>query len=564
MKISIRKNGRLLIVFVILVLFQTSAFCMDTSILREAVTVDGIRSHQSALQTIADANEGSRHSGFAGYNASADYVIEQLEAVGYAIEVQPFSFHDWFSLTPPTFEQTVPGMISYTEGEDFDLMSESDSGDITAPVTGVDLNLYDPSNSSSGCEPEDFSAFPVGHIALLQRGPCFFKVKAENAAAAGAVGVIVMNQGDSPNRMGLFFGTLSEDYSGGIPVFSTSFDLGVELANTAGLVMHMTSDVFRGDLTTSNIIAETPSGNPDKVVMAGAALDSSLTSPGINVNGSGVATLLEIAKQIANLGFGTENKLRFAFWGASQAGFIGSAYYADMLSTDEIDDIKMVLDFHALGSPNYVRFVLDGDGSEGGISGGTGSKEIEASFQNYFSDPLLGGDLASDPIHILSDVVPFADYGLPVGGLFGGILGIKTTEQAAIYGGVAGEQYDPCAYLACDTFDNVSLNGLDEMSDAAAHVILTYAMSTAGLQTSAVEELITETEDLGIPHGIENGLISKIEASLGAIEKGNEEAAINQLQAFINQVEAKRGSQLTDSEADNLIAMAQAIIDELI
>ena len=101
------------------------------------------------------------------------------------------------------------------------------------------------------------------------------------------------------------------------------------------------------------------------------------------------------------------------------------------------------------------------------------------------------------------------------------------------------------------------------MSDAAAHVILSYGKSTAGLQVPATEELISETEDLGIPQGVENGLLAKLDAGLSAMGKGNEEAAIHQLLAFINQVEAKRGSQFTDSEADSLIAMAQAIIDEL-
>ena len=59
-----------------------------------------------------------------------------------------------------------------------------------------------------------------------------------------------------------------------------------------------------------------------------------------------------------------------------------------------------------------------------------------------------------------------------------GAEGIKTPDEAALYGGTAGEQYDPCYHLACDTFDNVSLEVLDVNSDAAAYAVLYYAMNS--------------------------------------------------------------------------------------
>ena len=52
--------------------------------------------------------------------------------------------------------------------------------------------------------------------------------------------------------------------------------------------------------------------------MAGAHLDSVQAGPGINDNGSGSAALLEVAQQLANLK--PENTLRFAWWGAEEAG----------------------------------------------------------------------------------------------------------------------------------------------------------------------------------------------------------------------------------------------------
>jgi Zn-dependent M28 family amino/carboxypeptidase len=77
-----------------------------------------------------------------------------------------------------------------------------------------------------------------------------------------------------------------------------------------------------------------------------------------------------------------------------------------------------------------------------------------------------------------SDYGPFIAVGIPSGGLFTGAEGIKTTEEAAIWGGTAGDQYDPCYHLACDTFDNINLQALDINSDAIAAATLQFSMST--------------------------------------------------------------------------------------
>ena len=49
---------------------------------------------------------------------------------------------------------------------------------------------------------------------------------------------------------------------------------------------------------TQNVIAETRGGDPNKVIVVGAHLDSVGTGPGINDNGSGSAALLEFAKEL--------------------------------------------------------------------------------------------------------------------------------------------------------------------------------------------------------------------------------------------------------------------------
>ena len=77
-----------------------------------------------------------------------------------------------------------------------------------------------------------------------------------------------------------------------------------------------------------------------------------------------------------------------------------------------------------------------------------------------------------------SDYGPFIVAGIPAGGLFTGAEVIKTAEEAAIWGGTAGQAYDPCYHQACDTFANINLDALKVNADAVAYAVLQYAMNT--------------------------------------------------------------------------------------
>ena len=440
------------------------------NMLLECVTVNGVRAHQAALQAIADANNGIRTSGTPGYDASVDYVAERMEAAGYDVTVQPFQFTTFSQLGPSTLEQTAPGSVMYVEDTDYNLVSHTDPGDVSGTVIAVDLDLGPSNASTSGCETADFSGFPAGNIALIQRGACTFQLKAENAAAAGAVGAIIFNQGNSPGRFGLINGTLSSNYTGGIPVFFATYDRGVEWDGTSGLVLRMVADVFSGEAISSNVLAESPAGDPRNVVMVGAHLDSIERGPGIQDNGSGSAAILETALQMAKVK--PRNKVRFAWWGAAESGLVGSTTYVNGLTQEEQNDIALYLNFEMIGSPNHVFFIYDGDDSdgEGAGPGPEGSAQIEYLFESYYmqvGQPFKGTDFSGR-----SDYGPFIAVGIPSGGLFTGAEGIKTADETALWGGTAGDQYDPCYHLACDTFDNVSLNALDINSDAVAFAMI--------------------------------------------------------------------------------------------
>lgn len=458
-----------------------AAVTVDTQELRDAVTVDGIMEHLQALQAIADANDDNRQAGTSGHDDSVDYMEALLDDAGYVTTRQEFSY-ERVDFTGSSLVRTAPDPdTTYTLGIDFYPMDYSGGGTATGAVTNVDLNLAGDRASTSGCEAADFAGFPVGNIALIQRGTCAFAVKADNAAAAGASGVIIFNQGNvvpGDDRLSLFAGTLDPPVRD-IPVVSASYARGAEWANTPGLEMNLTLQITIEQVTTENLLADTPTGRTDRTVVAGGHLDSVGEGPGINDNGSGTGALLETALQMAELGIEPENRVRFAFWSGEEDGLLGSEYYVSQLTKREIKGTALNLNFDMVGSPNAVNFVYDGDGDALGVSGPNGSGLIEDVFTDFFTSE--GSSSEPTDFDGRSDYFAFINAGIPAGGLFTGAEGIKSAAEAAEYGGTAGVAYDPCYHAACDDIDNLSLTALDIMSDAIAHATLTFAETTSAV-----------------------------------------------------------------------------------
>jgi hypothetical protein len=74
-----------------------------------------------------------------------------------------------------------------------------------------------------------------------------------------------------------------------------------------------------------------------------------------------------------------------------------------------------------------------------------------------FADFWQSQGLSSEtiPFDGRSDCVGFTDLGIPAGGIFSGAEEPKTAAQVAIYGGAAGEQYDPCYHDFCDRLSSI-------------------------------------------------------------------------------------------------------------
>jgi Zn-dependent M28 family amino/carboxypeptidase len=469
-----------------------SADRLDSRELRKHVKLDRLKAHLTYFQTVASANQNNRAAATTGHGASAAYVMETLKSRGYIVTTQPFEFKVFSQLSPASFARTAPTAQTYVEDTDFTVLEYSGAGSGTAPVqaaAGLVIPPTDDPSSTSGCDAADFAGFVAGNIALIQRGGCSFATKATNAAEAGASGVIIFNEGNAndPSRIGLFGGTLGEDFGQpNLPVVGTSFETGAALAGLSGAVVTLRTDTQTETKETANVIAETRTGRADRVVVVGAHLDSVQEGPGINDNGSGSAAILEVAVQMSKRNIRPVNKVRFMWYSAEEAGLIGSQEYVDSLADTDLAKISLMLNFDMVASPNFVRFVYDGDGSDTPDAGPAGSALIEKIFANYWKSQKFPFEATA--FDGRSDYGPFIDAGIPAGGLFTGAEEPKTPEQVTVYGGTAGEQLDPCYHEACDNIGNINDRVFDEMADAVAHSVYYFAMTKDRVRPPAAAE----------------------------------------------------------------------------
>ncbi len=395
-----------------------------------------------------------------------------LYMAGYDVKFQAFEFPFFNELSEPLLEQLLPDSQVYTPNDEngFFTMTYSGSGDVNGVIEAVNIMIPPgelPNTSTSGCEAMDFEDFTPGNIAIIQRGSCSFYDKAMNAQNAGASAVIIFNEGQE-GRTNAINGTLGQAEFD-IPVVFVTYEIGAALTGDSSTEVHVVTETLSEIKESYNVIAETRGGDDKNTVIIGAHLDSVMASPGINDDGSGSAAILETAIQMARHKIPNKNKIKFAFWGAEELGLIGSSHYVENLSDTELADIRCYLNFDMIGSSNYVRFVFDGDGSDTEIPGPPGSELLEDMFVNYFLlQELETGSCALDG---RSDYAPFMAAGVPVSGLFTGAGGIKTEEEALIYGGTAGEPYDPYYHTPDDTLENINFEVEEQMLKAIAYSV---------------------------------------------------------------------------------------------
>lgn len=424
-----------------------------------AISAAAIGQHLEALEAIADANGGVRTAGTAGYEASVQYVAEQLRGLGYAVETPEFEMAT-FAEEPGASIAVDVGGPSFAAGPDFHAMIYSAGGDVTAAVTAVGFG----DGQEGGCAPADFDGFTRGTIAVAPPGPCFRRQVVLNAVAAGASALVVSYpqwpEGEVRRP------TLLTPDGMEIPALSATGAVGDALRAAAGagtqVQISVRTEIHRS--MVHNVIAESRAV-ADRVVMLGGHLDSVHDGPGINDNGSGSAALLEVARVLAEEHPGV--RARFAFWAGEEFGLLGSRAYVASLDGDALGEIAAYLNFDMLGSTNFVPFVYDTPNAAPGSAG----------IADFLVDFLEAAGVGAERHDIggASDHASFDEVGIPTGGIFSGATELKTDAQAASFGGTAGESLDACYHLACDTVSNVNPEQVANFGQAAAALALAIA-----------------------------------------------------------------------------------------
>jgi aminopeptidase S len=238
-----------------------------------------------------------------------------------------------------------------------------------------------------------------------------------------------------------------------------------------------TTGTTTGTTTLRNVVAQTRTGDPGHVVMLGAHLDSVSEGPGIVDNGSGVATLLEIATQLGPSA-PVRNAVRFAFFGSEETGSQGATAYVRSLSSPDREKPELYLNLDMVASPNAGYFAQGGKGRDKSEAGPPGSGTVA----RVLSDQLAKAGANAESIEFTGDdESAFIDADIPSAGAENGDRKDKTSGQAQAWGGQADRPYDPCYHQACDRLDNVNREVLNRYLHGVAGTAAYFATSGPGL-----------------------------------------------------------------------------------
>ncbi|MBY0084565.1 M28 family peptidase [Brevibacillus sp. M2.1A] len=282
--------------------------------------------------------------------AAAVYVENTLQSYGYKTKLDPFSYYTYRN--PTTLSLTMeewPGQKWTVSGFTFGI-----NGTATAQVVDAGLGrAVDFANDASR-----------GKIALVKRGDISFGEKVRQAAAAGAVGLIIWN-----DREEGWNASLGEPLDIAVPVIALSKADGTKLQKRILDKQPVKGTVkVEGAVTTKqtsyNIVASRKPNQNDtgQVVMVSAHHDSAGLSAGANHNGSGVAALLEIARNIADKPIDTE--VRFVSFGAATSGSRGPIAYANALSAKDRQAMIAAFYIEGVGSQKAELVATNSQGNE--------------------------------------------------------------------------------------------------------------------------------------------------------------------------------------------------------
>jgi Zn-dependent M28 family amino/carboxypeptidase len=437
--------------------------------LQSQVTLDATMAHLQKLQDIADANGGTRVAGSPGYDASVEYVAKTLRDKGFDVQTPEFTM-GMFSVGKESLSVNGRPVEAHIIGYSGASPAQGATGRFV--VASGDGHL--------GCTAKDYDGLDVtGAVVMVDRGDCLLADKAAAAAERGVIALVIANDVDEKE----FSAEMSESDEIEIPVLSVTKADGARLRSETGTATAI-AEAKVEQVKTRNVIAQTKTGATDNVVMVGAHLDSVKEGPGINDNGTGVATVLETALQMGPSP-DVANAVRFGFWAGEEEGLLGSNDYIRSLDVEALKDIALYLNFDMMASPNTCYFTSDANQSlppdpelEENLLIPEGSPGIERTLVETIES---AGKTPQDlPFDGRSDYDGFTRAGIPAGNFDTGADDVKTRAQEKLWGGTAGQPCDPNYHSANDTIENVNRDALALNGGVIGYVVGLYAQDEGG------------------------------------------------------------------------------------
>jgi aminopeptidase YwaD len=268
---------------------------------------------------------GSRPAGSEAEEAAADYITSQLESWGYEVEQQPFVFEAFADLGT-TLEIVSPQQQMLEPLP----MRSTIAGLVEAEIVGAGLG-----------RPGDFPTDATARMALIERGEIEFTDKVANATAAGAAAAIIYN-----SDPGAFSGLLRRESA--IPAVSISREEGqliIDLLAAGPVTIRLDVRVMMGPNPSQNVIGRPPQEACQ--VFVGGHYDSVAVGPGANDNASGTATLLELARAVAD--DDEMDPVCFLAFGAEEVGLFGSREFVADLALEERQAAIAMLNLDMVG-----------------------------------------------------------------------------------------------------------------------------------------------------------------------------------------------------------------------
>ncbi|CAG8954979.1 hypothetical protein HYFRA_00008668 [Hymenoscyphus fraxineus] len=441
--------------------------------------------YEIAKSGIEEYHHPTRVIGSKGHAGTLDYIYSTLS-----------QYSDYYTLSNQTFDAVV-GNVFGSKLIFGSSQVHASPMSLTPPTPNKEA-VYGPLVlvANEGCEASDYPANTTGSIALIRRGICSFGAKSAAAGRAGALAAVVYN-----NYPGSLSGTLESPTPDHVATFGLSGeDAEPFIADLkAGKIIPSSAwiDAIVRKTATTNIIAQTKGGDQENCVMAGGHSDSVAAGPGINDDGTGSLTLLEIATHLPK--YTVQNCVRLAWWAGEEEGLLGSDYYVSQLTPEENLKIRLFMDYDMMASPNFAYQVYNATNAVNPV----GSEELRDLYTDFYSEH--GENYTYIPFDGRSDYDAFIKHGIPGGGIATGAEGIKTVKEQAMFGGVAGEWYDPCYHQLCDGVENCDLGAWELNTKLVAHSIATFALSFDGFpkRTSSIPLSISEDGEKSPYHGPE-------------------------------------------------------------